>query len=243
MQKRIACAVALAAAFAVPASAQAEVIQDFTISAKPNKASTAKKKRSVTLKVVTGTRDTTGAQPPTTRNATIFFPKGSQWNGDLFPKCSASSISAARSTEDCPEGSIVGKGTVTGVATGGITQNDVTIVVANGGKSGVNMFVEGSSPLRIQSNIVGTLSGASGKYGLKLKVPVPANLQEPAPGVKVAITLFQVKIQKSKKVKGKTRGIVEINKCSGGTWNAKGDFQYAGGAAPKTVELSQKCTK
>ncbi len=242
MKKRIAPAVALAAALAVPAAAQAEVIQDFTISASPSKASTAKTKRSVTLKVKTGTRDTTGALPPTTKKATLFFPKGSQWNGDLFPKCSGSSISSAKSTEDCPEGSIIGKGKAAGAAPGGISQNDLTIVVANGGKSTVNMFVEGTSPLRIQSNIEAKIKKITGKYGIRLEVPIPQNLQEPAPGVPVAITNFEVSVGKAAKIKGKKRGIIEITRCDGGEWSGEGTFEYVNSpnySAARTIKCSK----
>ena len=237
-------ACAAATLLAVPTAAMAEPVQDLTIKASPSKASTTKSPKSVALSVSLGSRETTpGAQPPTLSYVDLYFPAGSKYNGNLFPTCTGSKISAARSTDDCPSGSIVGTGKAAGLAVGGILQNDLKITAVNGGKSKINLFVEGTSPLRIQSNIVGTLSNATNKYGLKLKVPVPANLQEPAPGVKVAITLFQVKIQKSRKIKGKTRGIVEITKCTGGKWDAKGDFRYADGAAPKTVNLTQKCTK
>ena len=244
MTKRIAPAMAVAVALAVPASAQAEVIQDFTISASPNTASTSKKKRSVTLKVKTGTRDTTGALPPTTKKATLFFPKGSQWNGDMFPKCSGSSISSARSTDDCPKGSIIGKGKAAGSATGGIIQNDLTIVVANGGKSTVNMFVEGTSPLRIQSNIEAKIVRlpSSSKYGIRLEVPIPQNLQEPAPGVATAITNFEVSVGKSATIKKQKRGIIEITRCDGGKWSGEGTFEYVNSpnySASRTI----KCKK
>lgn len=242
MKKRIAPAVALAAALAVPAAAQAEVIQDFTISATPTKASTAKTKRSVTLKVKTGTRDTTGALPPTTKKATLFFPKGSQWNGDLFPKCAGSDISAARSTDDCPEGSIVGKGKAAGAAPGGIVQNDLTIVVANGGKSKVNMFVEGTSPLRIQSNIEAKIKRLTGKYGIRLDVPLPQNLQEPAPGVPVALTNFEVSVGKSATIKKRKRGIIEITRCDGGKWSGEGTFEYVN-APSYSAARTIKCSK
>lgn len=240
----LAPAAAAAALLAFPVSAMAESVQDLTVKATPTKASTTKSPKSVTLNVSTGSRETTaGVQPPTLSRAEIFFPAGSKYNGDLFPKCSSSSISAAKSTDDCPSGSIVGKGKASGLAPGPITQNDLTVTAANGGKNLINLFVEGSSPLRIQSNIAGKLSQASGDFGLKLKIDVPQNLQEPAPGVNVAITLFQVKIAKSTKVKGKTRGLVEITSCKGGTWKSKGEFGYAGGAPSKTTNVSQKCTK
>ncbi len=240
MKKYIAPAVALAAALAIPTAAQATVTQDFTISASPAKASTSKKKVPITLSVSTGTKDDTGAQPPTTKAATLFFPKGSVWNGNLFPTCKASVIDGAKSTEDCPSGSIVGSGKAAGLAPGPITQNDLKITVANGGKSVVNMFVEGTSPLRIQSNIEAKVSYAKG--GVKLYVPIPTNLQEPAPGVPVAITLFSVKVGKSAKIKGQKRGIIEVNKCDGGKWSGNGTFDYVN-APSIDVERSIKCSK
>jgi hypothetical protein len=242
MKKRIAPVVACAAALAVPAGAQAEVIQDFTIKASPTKASTKKTKRSVTLSVSTGTRDTTGAQPPTTKKATLFFPRGSVWNGGMFPKCAASKINAAKSTEDCPSGSIIGSGKAAGLAPGPITQNDLKITVTNAGSGGVNMFVEGTSPLRIQSNIAAKIKRVSGKYGIRLDVPIPANLQEPAPGVPVAITLFEVKVGKSARIKKKRRGIIEINRCDGGKWSGEGTFEYVNApnySASRTIRCSK----
>lgn len=235
-------ALALGLALLVPTAGHAEVIQDFTISATPTKSSTKKVRRSVTLKISTGTRDTTGAQPPSTKNVQIFFPQGSRWNGDLFPTCAPSEISSAKSTADCPAGSIIGTGKAAGLAPGPITQNDLKISIANGGKSALSMFVEGTSPLRIQSNIVVKLTRVSGKYGLRTDIPIPLNLQEPAPGVPVAVTLFSITIKKTAKIKGKTRGIIEIDRCDGGIWNGEGSFEYADGtdfAASRRL----KCTK
>jgi hypothetical protein len=234
-------ALVAAVALAMPAIANATVSQDLDVSGSPAKSSTKSKKTPVTLSFSTGTKDSSGAQPPTTSAVAVYFPAGSVWNGDLFPTCSPSSISAARSTEDCPSGSIVGSGRASGLAPGPITQNDLKIVVVNGGKSRVSLFVEGSNPLRIQANLDSKLSASSGAYGLKLSVNLPQNLQEPAPGVPVAITLFQVRVGKSIKVKGKTRGLVEVNTCPG-TWKAKGEFTYRDGTKA-TVNDAQKCTK
>ncbi|UUY03209.1 hypothetical protein LRS13_21450 [Svornostia abyssi] len=234
-------ALAAAAALAMTATANAAPSQDFNITAKPAKSSTSSKKFPVTVDFSTGTKDDPGVQPPTTSKAAVFFPAGAVWNGDLFPKCAASSISSAKSTDDCPSGSIVGKGKAAGLAPGPITQNDLTIIAVNGGKDRLNLFVEGTSPLRIQSNLDVKIKKASGDFGLSLNVDIPQNLQEPAPGVPVAITLFQVKVGKTIKVKGKTRGITEVNKCNG-TWKAKGVFTYKDGTSA-TVNDSLKCTK
>lgn len=239
---RLSGALALGLTVLVPTAAHAQVTQDFTISATPTKASTKKVRRSVNLKVSTGTRDASGAQPPSTKNVQIFFPRGSSWNGGLFPTCAPSAISSARTTEDCPAGSMIGTGKAAGLAPGPITQNDLKISIANGGKSSLSMFVEGTSPLRIQSNIVVKISKVSGKYGLRTDIPIPANLQEPAPGVPIAVTLFSISIKKTAKIKGNTRGIIEIDRCDGGIWNGEGTFDYADGtdfAASRTL----KCTK
>ncbi len=50
--------------------------------------------------------------------------------------------------------------------------------------------------------IIGKLSKDRGKYGYKLSVNVPANLQQPAPGVYATLTSFITKVNGSKKGKG-----------------------------------------
>lgn len=226
MRIGIPAAIVAAAALAVPAAAQAELVREFTITAKPAKASTAKKKYSITLKADVSQRDTTGALPPTLTRATLFLPPGSTWNGDLFPKCASSTIDAAKSTEDCPPESIVGSGKVAGGAPGGIVQDDVTITAANGGKNTLNLFVEGTSPLRLQSNIAVKLVKLSGKFGMRADIPVPEPLQEPAPGVPVSITSLSLSIGKSAKIKGVKRGIIEVTKCTGGKWFGQGTLDF-----------------
>ena len=243
MRIGITAAIAAAAALAVPSAANAELVREFTITASPAKASTKTKKTSITLKADVSQRDTTGALPPTLTRATLLLPPGSTWTGDLFPTCSARTISSSRSTEDCPKGSIVGKGKVEGGAPGGIVQNDVTIVVANGGKSTLNFFVEGTSPLRLQSNIEVKLRKLSGKFGLRADIPVPEALQEPAPGVPVSITRLQLTLGKSGTIKGKRRGIIEVNQCKTGTWMGQGTLDFRPPAESFTAEQRIRCTK
>lgn len=242
MQNRQVSALAVLVALALPGPAAGDVVQDLTISASPTKASTEKTRRSVTMKVSTGTRETTGAQPPSTARVTLGFPQGSVWNGAKFPTCSASAISAEKSTEACPSGSIIGKGTAAGLSPGPVFQDDLTIVIANGGASGVSMFVEGTSPLRIQSNIVAKIKKLSGTYGMQLDVPIPRSLQEPAPGVPVAVTKFAVTVGKSMKIGGTTRGIIEIDRCDNGKWSGEGVFTYSSGATI-TERRSIRCSK
>ena len=116
--------------------------------------------------------------------------------------------------------------------------------MANGTKGRyVSLFVEGSSPLRIQSAIVATLRTTSGAYRYKLTVPIPQNLQEPAPGVRVAISDFTVTVDRvRRRVKGKTRGYLETSSCPKGGWTFKGVFTYADGRT--TTETDRvRCRK
>lgn len=247
---RIITAAVTAAALAVPAAAQAEVVQDFEArvdSRSSNVKSGSKKKpRTHSLRIQTGTRDTSGVQPPTTKRARIYFPRGAKFNGARFRDCSSSRINAAKSTEDCNRRSIVGDGEAAGLAPGPITQNDLEITLANGtdGKY-VNLFVEGTSPLRIQSNIKATLRKLrSSTYSYRLDVPIPENLQEPAPGVPVAITNFDVTVDRERvRSRGKTYGYVESTSCpSNRRWKFKGVFEYRNGER-QTVTDTVRCRR
>lgn len=242
-------AVTTAAALTLPAAAGAEVIQDFSAKVDSRtsgvKAGSKKKPRAHSLRITTGTRDTTGAQPPTTKRATIYFPRGARFNGAWFRSCSSSTIDDAKSTDDCSSAARVGKGKAAGLAPGPITQNDLRITAVNGNKGKyVNLFVEGTSPLRIQSNIVARVSRSSGDYSYKLDVPIPQNLQEPAPGVPVAITNFDVTVsKKTVKRSGKTRGFIESSSCpSNRRWKFKGVFEYTTGS-PVTVTDTVTCRR
>lgn len=230
-------AAALSAPLALPAGALAEPVQDFDVQATPTKT-----KRPVALSFSTGTRETTpGVLPPTLDRVAVLFPAGSVYNGHLFPTCDSAEISAAKSTDDCPPGSIVGTGKAAGVASGGITQNDLRITVVNGGRTRVNLFVEGASPLRIQSNIIASISKATGSFGVKLSTQIPVNIREPVPGVKVGVSLFTVKVNRTIRVKGRKRGLIEISKCTGGKWKSQGQFTFDTGTTV-TVDDELNCS-
>lgn len=234
------------AAAALPAVAAAEPVQDFSVKVTGGtKGGSKKHPVAHGVKISTGTRETTpGVLPPTTAKAVIYFPRGTRFNGKHFPSCSATRIRSARSVEDCSRRAMVGDGDAEAEAPGGVVQNDVTIDVANGRKGRyVNLFVQGTTPLRIQSNIVARIGKASGPYRYKLTVPIPQNLREPAPGVRVAITDFTVSVDRiRRKIDGERRGYLETYSCPKNGWKFKGIFTYANGDK-KTVTDRVKCRK
>lgn len=243
-------AVATAAALGLPAAAPAVSVQDFSVridSRSTNvKAGTSKNPRPHALRIQTGTRETTpGVQPPTTRRATIYFPRGARYNGQWFRGCASSRINAAKSTDACASATRIGRGRAAGLAPGPITQNDLRIDAMNGVNGRyVNLFVEGTSPLRIQSNIVARVSRAGGNFSYKLDVPIPQNLQEPAPGVPVAITNFEVNVnRKTTRRAGKLRGYVESTACPANRrWTFRGVFEYTNGERA-TVTDTVRCRR
>jgi hypothetical protein len=247
--RRKTIAVAALAALPVCASvAFADVQQKFDVAVSGTKAGTIAKPKAHTLRLVTGVDDTdTTKQPPTAGTVTISLAKGLRFNGAKFPSCTAAAIQAAKSTSACPAGSVVGTGKASGlVARGnplrpaGISQTDLKITAVNGPRGRtLNLFVEGQSPLRIQSNIVGTLKKASGKYGSKLVVAIPTNLQS-SPAGPIALTHFETTIKAKAKKGGKTVSYIDSTSCPKGGWSFRGTFAYSDGAS-KTVADKVAC--
>lgn len=236
--RRAAWVAVAAGVLASPAAAGAEVVQDFDVSISP-----ARPGVPVTVGFSTGTRETTpGVMPPTVERVDVFFPRGSVYNGGIFPRCAASAISAAKTVESCPRRSILGVGRGTALAPGGIVQDDLTITAVNGGATTANLFLEGVSPVRLQSNLVASMKPAGGAFGVRLSATIPPNMREPAPGVKVAIGRFETKISGTVTRGGRKRGIVEIRSCSTGRWPVKGVFTFDDGRVV-TVNDSVRCRR
>lgn len=218
-------AVVAVASLTCPAVAGAEVTQDFDVSISPARAGVP-----VTVGFKTGTKESTpGVMPPTVATVEVYFPQGAVYNGGMFPVCRGADISREKTTEGCPGKSILGIGKGIALAPGGVVQDDLTITAVNGGPSTANLFLEGVSPVRLQSNLVAKMARTSGAYGVKLSATIPENMREPAPGIKVALGLFSTKIAGTVVKDGRKRGIVEIRSCKTGTWKMKGVFTFDDG--------------
>ncbi len=237
------------AALVIPASSAFAVVgtQLFTGSASPTKAGTKKKPKAVTLKIrpyfdYTAPAEQTKikADPFATKTANVFFPKNAVFNGKFFPSCARPKVLSA--VASCPKGSQVGSGTAAGFALGLLEKLTVKIFNAPGGK-GVNLLVEGSSPLVIKDVIEGKLTKQSGKYGYKLAVTVPEGLQQPAPGAIATLVDFDTKLPAKTIKKGKKKiPYVASKGCTGGSWAWGYTGDYTDGTS-QTVETTQKCSK
>ena len=214
-----------------------------------NKAGTKEKPKSIgKLNVVTTTTPGPGSPAGTfaTNKATIFFDKNLVFNAKAFKECKPSNPSAPVGSEvksKC-SGDKIGSGKAAGQATIG-GQENLTVTAYNGAASKSNsanrwfyLHVEGTTPLVIDSVIAATLTKASGDYGYKLVVPIPANLVQPLAGVTATLLNF------STSVGGTSKGLpyVGLKGCSGGKLKFKGTFVFTDNTS-KTVTDTAACKK
>ena len=111
----------------------------------------------------------------------------------------------------------------------------MTITAYNGGASKIYLLVENTT-FNLKKALVGTLKNASGKYGKKLDVVIPAGLQTVA-GLPITLTSFNVK------VKGTNKGVpyAGLKGCKGGKLHFSGVFFYNDGSA-KRADSTTACT-
>jgi hypothetical protein len=229
----------------VASAVDAQQAIDVTIT--HNKAGTKAKPKSLgKLNVVTTTVPGAGSPAGTfaTNKATIFFDKNIVFNGKAFKECKPANKSApvgSDVTAKCANAKI-GAGKATGQATVGSAEQ-LTVTAYNGaakanGDRWFYLHVQGQVPLKIDSVIAASLKRATGDYGYKLDVPIPANLVQPLAGITATLLNF------STSVGGTAKGLpyVGLKGCSGGKLKFKGTFVYTDNTS-QTVTDTAACKK
>jgi hypothetical protein len=237
--KKFMLAAVIAAVGALGVAGIASAIQgQQAISAKVtnNKAGTKSKPKSVGILTVTTTTTPAPGEEGTfaTKTAVIFFDKNIVFGGSKFRSCSASQVVSDDSK--CPAGSKVGGGTSVARFAGQTVA--LTVKAYNGpGGNKLSLLVD-NQQFGIHAALAGTLSNATGNYGKKLTVTIPANLQSPLPGQFATLTQFLTKVG------GTSKGTpyVGLKGCSGGKLKFKGTFNYTDGTS-KTATNSINCRK
>jgi hypothetical protein len=235
--------VALCAALGIAGVASAiDGTQTLAVKLANSKAGTKDKPKSVgSLKVTTTT--TPGPVNPAgsfaVTQAVIFFDKNLVFNAAAFKACSTSDLTTIDTKCAGVAKGAVGSGSAQGSALGQV--EPLQVKAYNGPKSGAGykfyLHVTGSTPLAIDTVIVAKLTKATGKFGWKLTVPIPPELQKPS-GVLATLTSFITT------VKGTSKGkpYVGLKGCSGGKLNFKGTFSYTDGTS-KDATSTAKCSK
>ena len=226
---------ALSIAGVAYAQSVSNTTMDLSFSAKPGKAGTSKKPKAVKLNlgIEQATKDGSG-QPATSTSLKITLPKGLNWNGKSWAKskrCSVKEANQAASKSVCPKGSKVGSGQTIAEAVGTEETLTVDAYVTTGG--GLGLFLTGQ-PLPIAEMIEGKVKGRV------INVKIPTGIQQPAPGIKSAITTLKFGLTGKTKVKGKSRGIIESTSCSGKKWTLKFENIVEGGKLTDTASVACK---
>src|SRR3954469_10730996 len=228
----LAVAVAIPA-FGAPGASHGTVL---TASTSPSKKGTLKRPVGVKIHARFDTQPAQQGQPGfATKQTIVHLPKGLRFHLDRFKHCSEATLNASGPTA-CPSGSQIGTGSATGLALGQ-TEN-LTVTAFNGqGSKQLLLYVQGSTPLQINSTIVGTLKSDTGKYGNKLDVAIPPNLQQPLTGVFATLTKFDTTIG------GKRAGkkYVDSIGCLKNKRNWGADLTFTDGTQDKTTTTST-CT-
>ncbi|MDO8209193.1 hypothetical protein [Conexibacter sp. CPCC 206217] len=250
--------VTLAALGVTAASAQAadppkpvDMVQNLRVTISPAKSGTSRAPKAASIGV---TIQSPTSEPATTETVSVSFGKGVEFNNRAFPTCSLQTINANRSLSKCPRGSIVGKGTARaiGFLNGTRVPETLRVTAVNSPGNTLQLYVAGTNPLPIAAPITGRLVKASGKYGYKLNVRLPQDLQEVIPGTAWApLVYFHVDVKATTTVRrgGKSTKVpyVQTVKCPSGGWPFEAAFTFDQ-AAPfidgplNAVSPNQKCS-
>jgi hypothetical protein len=227
-------ALSAAAVVGVVGVAQAVDAQHkLVIKTTPTKAGTKAKPANTKLFVDIITIPAPNDPPFATSDTVVHFDKNLVFNGSKLKSCSQATVQGDETK--CPSGSKVGTGKATGNALGQ-TEN-LTVTAYNGpGGNKIELHVN-NAQLGVNAVLEGLLKKGSGKYGKKLIVPIPKNLQQPVQGLFATLTDFQTS------VKGTSKGkpYVGLTGCTKKKLNFAGDFLYTDNTS-KHAETTVACS-
>lgn len=187
--------------------------------------------------------DVAGELPGTVAKTTIFFPHGPRVNGALFPSCDPQRLLRMRGiARACPHGSRLGGGTAVGTSPSfeGVNER-LTVDVYNGprGRS-ILLYLRGLNPVAISGMINASFTPLrGGRWGYKLALRVPENLQEISPDILASLLRFTTSVGGSVTVteggRRVRRGYIEALACPPGALvPVRGVFGFRDGSSATT---------
>lgn len=187
--------------------------------------------------------DVEGELPGTVARATIFFPHGPRVNGALFPSCNPQRLLRQRGRPAaCPRGSRIGGGTALGTSPSfeGVNER-LTVDLYNGprGRS-ILLYLRGLNPVAISGMIDASFTPLrGGRWGYRLSLRVPENLQEISPDIFASLLRFTTRVGATVRVRENgrmvRRGYIEALACPPGALvPVRGVFGFRDGASATT---------
>jgi hypothetical protein len=190
--------------------------------------------------------DPPGAQPFTLQQATILFPDHAGTNGRLFPSCSARLIERFHGdVHRCPKGSKIGSGIVkaSAIQLGIVATGHVTMFNSRHGKA-ITFNVQTYLPAYINESFEAPLVQLHGRYGERLTLSDPPELQQILDGVFVAVKDFDVTVGGTVRSHGVTLSYLKARTCP--TTALRGLFDFVNGetgqTAATTTDARVRCT-
>jgi hypothetical protein len=244
MKKKLAIAVTGALALGgIGAAVSAAVNPDISMTASisPTKHGTKKHPRKVKLQVNLTTTPIAGDQPFAASRTVVHLPKELVFNGKAFKTCAKSKVFDDNTT--CPKTSKVGQGSAVGTSRAlGVTEN-LAVKAFNGpGGNKLELLLDSApgSAVAIHAVLEGILSSDTGKYGKKLTVDIPQDLQTPAPNTYATLESFKTTINP---VVGKGKQpYVGIASCKTKSMAFGVDYTYQPDGTTKSTTTTAKCS-
>jgi hypothetical protein len=150
---------------------------DVKVTVSPAKAGKKSKPKNSTLKLFVKNNRTDA----TVSSITVFVAKNVKLNGKGFKYCSAAKLNS-RGKSACPAGSKAGSGTAHAVVGPGRAPLKFTVDAFVGSKNSINFYTQQVGGT-VRKALVGKVSKAGGKYGSKIVIKIPDDLQQPLPGL------------------------------------------------------------
>ena len=240
MRKTPIIAVGLAAALGLgsTAVAQEDTSPGHTLQTaiSPAKAGTKKKPRNVTTSLTIQNNAKAGT---TAKTIEIDFPKTIRMNPTGFKTCSEDTL-LSEGPSACPGNSRLGTGTA-GAVVNPTSPTPAPINFKNtffvGGKKQLNIYLEQTDG-DVRKVLIGRIGKAGGKYGQKLTIQIPGDLQQPAPGVYSALTDIKTKLKGTTGSGSKKHGFFESIGCIGGLYDFQSKLFYANNPNPPATPKS-----
>jgi len=200
-------------------------------------AGTKSKPKAVTLKLdIRNNRES----KTTASRIEVFLAKNVKINPKGFPTCKAVG-SDQFDPDECPRGSRLGTGTA-GAIVNPNGADPTTLNFRNtffvGSSKSLTIFLEQTNG-DIRAVLQAKVSRAGGgKYGQKLTIAIPKELQQPAPGLFSALTDIAVSLKGTTGKGSKKHGIFETTGCTGGNHDFQTKLTYASNPKPPANKQS-----
>ena len=198
---------------------------------------TKKKPKAATVKLDIRNNRNSGT---TARRIEVFFAKTIRINPKGFKTCSTSKIEND-GPGACPSKSKLGTGTAGAVVnptspTPAPIEFKITFFV--GSARTLSIYLEQVNGDVRQAFPAKISSAGGGKYGQKLTIDIPENLQQPAPNVYSALTDIAVSLKGTTGSGARRHGIFESIGCSGGNHDFQTRLTYAPNPNPPAASSS-----